>query len=172
MESMLHKKRWSPYVVGTGIGLLNVGAVYFLSQTIGASSAFERVGILLYSFVYPSLVPNTGYIFSLPPYINWHVAFVIGIFIGAWISAKLSGYTAQQIPSVWQANFGASWRTRALGAFVGGIIIMMGARIARGCTSGHAISGGMHLATAGWLFMIALFASGIVTAHILYKKGN
>lgn len=171
MEHILQKQRWSPYIVGASIGLLNVVAVYFFKQTIGTSSTFERLGVLLYKFVWPHMLEVWHYHFSSAPLINWQVAFVIGIFCGAVVSVKLSGYTPTRIPSLWQANFGSSFNKRALGAFIGGIIIMLGARIARGCTSGHAISGGMQLATAGWLFMIALFASGIITAHLLYRKG-
>lgn len=172
MENILYKKRWSPYLVGAGIGLLNVGTIYFLQQTIGASSAFERVGALLYSVFTPQHFDATGYHFASKPFINWSCAFVGGIFIGSYISARMSNYTVQRIPSVWQENFGASEVKRAIFAFVGGVIIMLGARIARGCTSGHAISGGMHLATAGWLFMITLFCSGIITAQVLYTKGK
>lgn len=170
MKTMLRKKRWSPVLVGTGIGLLNVVTFYLLNQTIGTSSAFEQLGVYLYSLFAPAYLASSEYPYMQTPVINWYVAFVVGIFFGAWISAKLSGYTPQAIPSVWQANFGPSKTIRALGAFVGGFVLMFGARIARGCTSGHAISGGMQLHTAGWMFMIALFVSGIVTAHLLYKK--
>jgi uncharacterized membrane protein YedE/YeeE len=54
--------------------------------------------------------------------------------------------------------------------FVGGVIVEYGAGIAGGCTSGLLISGGMLLAPAAFLFMGGMFASGIVTALIVYGK--
>ncbi len=169
---MLKEKRWPPYLVGTGIGLLGLATIVLMHETLGASSAFERFSAALYALLFPGFYKATGFQVDSGPIINWYCYFVIGILIGGWLSAKLSGFTPQRIPSVWQDNFGPSFFKRAIGAFIGGFILMMGARIARGCTSGHAISGGMHLATAGWLFMIAIFASGILTAHILYRKGR
>ena len=55
-------------------------------------------------------------------------------------------------------------------AFVGGVILMFGARLAGGCTSGHGISGSLQLAISGWTFFIAVFVAGIVTAFSLYGK--
>ena len=59
-----------------------------------------------------------------------------------------------------------------LGAFVGGAILIFGARMAGGCTSGHGLSGGMQLSTSGWIFLAAMFASGVPTAMLLYSKLN
>jgi len=54
--------------------------------------------------------------------------------------------------------------------FFGGILLEYGAGIAGGCTSGLAISGGVQLAPAAFLFIAGMFASGIITAMILYGK--
>ena len=59
---------------------------------------------------------------------------------------------------------------RMVMGFIGGFILLLGARIAGGCTSGHCISGGLQLAVSGWVFMIALFAVGIPAAMMIYKK--
>lgn len=170
MLFLLKEKRWSPYLVGFGIAAVGVASYYFFNHSLGASSAFERCALVLYALFSPVVLK--GYALIKPPFINWHVAFIIGVFFGSMIAANISGYRPEKIPSVWKDAWGNSWHGRILGAFVGGFILMLGARIARGCTSGHAISGGMQSATAGWLFMIALFASGILTAHILYKRGH
>ena len=50
------------------------------------------------------------------------------------------------------------------------VILIFGARMADGCTSGHAISGGLQLALSSWTFILAMFASGIATALLLYGK--
>jgi uncharacterized membrane protein YedE/YeeE len=55
-------------------------------------------------------------------------------------------------------------------AFLGGVIIMYGARMAGGCTSGHGISGSLQLAVSSWVFFLTMFAFGIGTALILFRK--
>jgi len=90
---------------------------------------------------------------------------------GALLSALLGGvfkFSAES--SVWTASFGPSKTKRLIAAFLGGIIIMYGARLADGCTSGHGISGCLQLAVSGWLFFIVMFASGILTAKLLYGR--
>jgi len=54
--------------------------------------------------------------------------------------------------------------------FLGAIVLEYGAGLAGGCTSGLLISGGSLLVPAAFLFMIGMFASGIVTALIVYRK--
>jgi uncharacterized membrane protein YedE/YeeE len=53
---------------------------------------------------------------------------------------------------------------------VGGFLALFGARLADGCTSGHGISGCLQLAVSGWFFFIVMFASGILTARLLYGR--
>jgi uncharacterized membrane protein YedE/YeeE len=57
-------------------------------------------------------------------------------------------------------------------AFIGGVVIIFGARLADGCTSGHGISGVLQLAVSSWTFFIVMFASGIVTAFILFRRNS
>jgi hypothetical protein len=59
---------------------------------------------------------------------------------------------------------------RFVAAFLGGVIIMFGARMAGGCTSGHGISGSLQLALSSWTFFLTMFASGILTALVLFRK--
>ncbi len=94
---------------------------------------------------------------------------VLGLLIGAWISAWLAGsYRVEHVPELWQSRFGSSKTLRYAGAFVGGVLVLFGARLAGGCTSGHGLSGGMQLAVSSWLFFAAFFASGIATAFTLF----
>ena len=93
------------------------------------------------------------------------------IFVGAFLSAMLCGvFKFSADSAVWTESFGPSKTKRLIAAFVGGIIIMYGARLADGCTSGHGISGCLQLAVSGWLFFIVMFASGILTAKLLYGR--
>jgi uncharacterized membrane protein YedE/YeeE len=49
-------------------------------------------------------------------------------------------------------------------AFLGGAIMGYGARLARGCTSGQALSGGAVLSVGSWAFALAIFASAYAVA--------
>jgi uncharacterized membrane protein YedE/YeeE len=70
----------------------------------------------------------------------------------------------------WKQAYGKQTWKRWLLLFLGGIVLEYAAGIAGGCTSGLAISGGMLLAPAAFLFIGGMFASGIVTALIVYGK--
>jgi uncharacterized membrane protein YedE/YeeE len=74
---------------------------------------------------------------------------LVGILLGAWVSSKLSGdRQPETVPELWARRFGPSARKRYLFAFLGGVVLMFGARLAGGCTSGHGISGSLQLAVS------------------------
>ena len=76
----------------------------------------------------------------------------------------------EKVPATWSQQFGSSSAKRLIAAFLGGVIIMYGARMAGGCTSGHGISGSLQLALSSWTFFLTMFAAGIVTALVLFHK--
>ena len=93
--------------------------------------------------------------------------------VGAIVASTLSGdRRVEHVPAIWQARFGPGRRRRYLGAFVGGALLLFGARLAGGCTSGHGISGGLQLSISSWIFMAGMFASGIITAMLIYGRAS
>jgi hypothetical protein len=97
--------------------------------------------------------------------------FVIFIYFGSLVGTKLSkSKHIEYVPIIWKENYGPSKLKRNIFAFLGGIILIFGARLAGGCTSGHAISGGLQLSVISWVFMMVVFAIGIPFAMIIYKK--
>ena len=60
----------------------------------------------------------------------------------------------------------------AIGAFIGGVIAMFGARLANGCPSGHGLAGASQLAVSGYLALIFFFIGGMISANLLYKGGK
>jgi len=168
----LKKEKWSPYAAGVFLGLINVLALLLISKPLGASTAFAKLTSYVVKFVHPSEMNTTYFKFILPPGINFTVVVVIGLLIGGFISAKMSGdfrwrsITDEQ----WITFFGPSvWKRWVIG-FFGAFIIEYGAQLAGGCTSGLAISGTMQLAPSGLIFIGAMFASGILTAFLIYGK--
>lgn len=96
---------------------------------------------------------------------------VIGVFIGDVLSSWLSGdRTRLKVPELWQWRFGNSVTKRFVAAFFGGALMMFGARLAQGCTSGHGISGSLQLAVSSWTFVGVFFVVGIVTAFLMFGK--
>ena len=172
MLNFLKKERWSPYTAGFVIALLAISSLFLFHKTIGVSTTFVKLAALFWLVINPEhLQENPYYLESLQnkAWIDWQVMLVFGIFLGAYLSAKLSHKnTPSKQPSTNQEDLNASKRYGT--AFIGGIILMFGARLAGGCTSGHAITGGFQLAVSGWLFMMAVFALGIPTALFIHNK--
>ena len=147
---------WSPYLVGAGIGILTWVAFAGFGDPLGVTTAFSRVASL---FAVPVIgsdaVATNSYWKSMPLKWDYGVWFLVGIPLGAFLSAIISG------TSVFK---------RFVAAFLGGIVIMYGARLAGGCTSGHGISGGLQLALSSWLFLAVMFATGLLVSRLMFRK--
>jgi hypothetical protein len=99
---------------------------------------------------------------------------VVGIFIGALAASVIDGsFKLEAVPPVWRERFGNSVGVRALGAFLGGIVAMFGARLADGCPSGHGLSGLMQLSVSGFIALTCFFGGGVLMAALVYRwKGG
>lgn len=172
MLSLLRQKTWSPYVAGTMLGLVYVASIAGASLIPGASGSFGNLASIVASAVAPTLAANPYFQFVKPPEVTWAVLMVVGMIFGAFISAKLSG--AFKVATVsdpqWIKMFGPARWKRWLAAFLGAVVIEYGAGIAGGCTSGLAVGGGLFLAPSAFIFMAGMFASGIPTAILLYRR--
>lgn len=163
---------WSPYLVGAGIGVLSWVAFAVFGDPLGVTTAYSRVASLFaLPFMGSDAVAANSYWKSMPLKWDYGVWFLVGIPFGALASAIISGtWRLELVPEVWKERFGPSVAKRFLAAFLGGIVIMYGARLAGGCTSGHGISGGLQLAVSSWLFLAVMFATGLVVSRIMFRK--
>jgi hypothetical protein len=168
----LGKPEWSPYVAGGLLGLVGVLAVALSNSLLGASGAFENVAGMIGKAVAPSTFNNLYFNFVMPPGISWQVILLVGIFLGGMLAARLAHtWKWRWLPDKqWTEIFGSSRLKRAVIAFFGAIVLEIGAGIAGGCTSGLAISGGMLLVPAAFIFMAGMFASGILTSLLIYRR--
>ena len=165
----LSMERWSPYAVGIGIGILSCITFLLSDKPIGCSTAFSRTSGMLESLFRGGKVAEKAYYKNFAPEIDWEWMLVLGIFLGAFISAIISGqFQAVWIPTKWAEAFGHSFTVRWLVSLIGGIILGFGARWAGGCTSGHGISGTLQLAVSSWLAAICFFIGGIATAMVIF----
>jgi hypothetical protein len=172
----IRKETWSPYVAGVLLGLVGILAVWLSNNLLGASGGFENLAGMIGKAVAPAAFDNVYFNFIMPPGITYGVILLIGIFFGGMIGAatsktlKWGKKDAANSDPLWKRTFGPQVWKRWVLAFVGAIILEFAAGIAGGCTSGLAISGGMLLAPAAFLFIAGMFASGIVTALIIYRR--
>lgn len=160
---------WSPYLAGIVLGLTLLATFYFVGWGLGASSAFSLltgVGVNKLSPDYAGRLEYfTQYLNVKAPLMNWVLFEVGGLFLGAFIGAIFN----KNFRFMLDKGQSMSVRTRLLTAFGGGILIGFAGRLARGCTSGVALSGGAQLAVAGWIFVIAMFASGLIAAKFMRR---
>jgi len=172
IKAYIRQELWSPYIAGILLGIVGVLAVWLSDSLLGASGAFENLAGIIGKAVAPDVFNNMYFNFIMPAAITWGVILLLGIIIGGFIGAWSSGTLkwSNNDDAQWKAIFGPQTWKRWVIAFFGAIILEYGAGIAGGCTSGLAISGGMLLAPAAFLFIAGMFLSGIVTARIVYGK--
>jgi hypothetical protein len=163
---------WSAYLTGAMLGLLAIFTLLFTGLLFGASGAFENIAGAILQTVAPAAADNTYWRFVMPAGMSWGVVMAVGLVIGAFIAAITSGdFKLRWISDdQWVQVFGPAHWKRWLALFFGAILLEYGAGLAGGCTSGLAISGGVQLAPAAFIFMAGMFISGIITAMIVYGK--
>ncbi len=174
--NQIRKETWSPYVAGILLGITGILAVWLSNSLLGASGAFENLAGMLGKALALKAFDNLYFNFVMPPGITWGVILLVGIFFGGLIGAatsrtlKWGKKDAANSDFQWRSIFGPqTWKRWVLG-FLGAILLEYAAGIAGGCTSGLAISGGMLLVPAAFLFIGGMFASGIVTALVVYRN--
>jgi uncharacterized protein len=179
MANPLKMKRWSPYLVGVLIGVLSWVTFLTMDKPLSTSTTIPKTAGFVTGLVAPTHVAENAYYakdINPPdkPMFDWQFFLVVALAFGALLAAKLAGSTfKEKVPPVWQSRFGPNKWGRYAGAFIGGVIILYGARMAGGCTSGHGISGGLQFALSSWLFFFSMFISGVITAFALFgMKGR
>ncbi|WP_424939407.1 YeeE/YedE thiosulfate transporter family protein [Aliiroseovarius sp. S253] len=176
------------------IGGMALGLVFFLAvllvKPIGVSTQFVILDGIIADVVNPEMVTKTDdgytstnaylaksggkYAKSVANPLNYSFIFVIAMMVGALLSAILrggNGADENKLPAIHYDNFGDTPMKRYAIAFIGGFIVLYGARLAGGCTSGHMMSGMMQTALSGYIFAAGAFAAAVPVAMMMYKKG-
>lgn len=166
------KARWNPYQVGIGLGILSWFAFGVLNQPLGISTALASTSsVCALPLLGSDGVANNAYWAKNPLKWDGGMLLLLGTFLGSLLSVLTSRtFRLEMVPTTWQHQFGSSVWKRLVAAFTGGVLLLFGARMAGGCTSGHGISGSLQLALSSWTFFLTLFISGILTALILFRK--
>ena len=176
---------------GLALGLVFFAAVA-LVKPIGVSTQFVIFNGILWDAASPDTVvvdeaaksgyasPNAylnksggRYAKSIAEPLNYGFIFVIAMIVGAGVSAVLRGGVARReraMPAIWRANFGDDRWKRYLAAFGSGFLVLYGARLAGGCTSGHMMSGMMQTAVSGYIFTLGALLAAVPIAVYLFRK--
>lgn len=165
------EKFWNPYAAGVALGLVLLASFLVFGKGLGASGAANRVAVTAAAAVAPAHVqanPTMAPLFKAGhPLDNWLVFEVLGVFLGGLVAAYTAGRLrrgkVEKGPRI-------SPQARFMFALLGGTIMGVAARLARGCTSGQALSGGALFSVGSWVFMLAIFAGGYAMAHFMRRQ--
>jgi hypothetical protein len=178
MSNPFKRKSWSPYVVGALLGVLSWFAFGTADKHLAVTLQFEHAAAMVQQAVVPQAEQRNPY-FAVraaegkSPTVSWELMLLVGVFVGSMLSSHLSGDRSRmKVPPLWRWRFGDNTAKRFTFAFLGGALMVFGARLAGGCTSGHGISGTLQLAVSSWIFIVLAFGVAIATAFVLFGWGG
>ncbi len=177
---------------GIVLGLVFLFAV-FLVKPIGVSTQFVILDGIIWNIFSDDLIQETAdsktgyssknaylnksggkYAKNVANPLNYSFIFVLSIILGAFLSAKSKGPSPTKLdrvaPEVWRNKFGEQGFKRYLASFVGGMLVLFGARLAGGCTSGHMMSGMMQTSISGYMFALGAFLAAVPIAVIMFGR--
>lgn len=161
----------NPYLAGVLLGLVLLLTIYITGRGLGASGALKSVAITAVDNVAPAHTRQSEYYKEYvgegkeSPLKSWLVFEVAGVLVGGFLSGLISGRLKFQTEGGPRIKKPLRW----IFAVLGGMLFSFGAQLARGCTSGAALSGMAVLSTAGFVTMMAIFGSGYAVAYFFRK---
>ena len=166
----MNKKYWNPYVGGMVLGTMLFLTFIIASQGFGASGTFSRLTAQALvgqdsSWMHNAYVAHY-FKHSDNALMNWTVIETLGILIGGFLSALFAGRF------IFRADKAPSYATgkRLFWAFIGGMIVAVATRLARGCTSGQGLDGMATFSVGAWIFMFTTFAAGLILAPLFKRQ--
>ena len=161
---------WSAYAAGVALGLVLLSAFVVMGHGIGASGAFASAAAAGVAAAAPAHAAGNAYWHAYTsagnPLGSWIVFEVLGMVAGGFLSAVLAGRWRRET----ERGPRAAARSRMLWGFGGGALMGFASRLARGCTSGLALTGGALMGVGSWVFMLSLFAAGYAVAPLLRRQ--
>lgn len=166
----IKKPHINPYLGGVLLGLLLLATFYLTGRGLGASGAIKSTVVASVHELAPEHAEASAYLSrflyaSKSPLYNWLVFEVLGILVGAFLSGVIANRLTWRIEHSPKIRY----QTRIAAALIGGILFGVGSQLARGCTSGAALSGSAAMATSGFLTMLAIFGSAYFFAWFFRK---
>lgn len=162
---------WNPYVAGVALGLVLLSSFLVMGKGLGASGGVNRVAIAAVDVVATDHVNDNAYLARVKangenPLDSYFVFEVLGVLLGGAVSAYAAGRQRACVVRGPRATI----PRRLLFALSGGVFMGIAARLARGCTSGQALTGGALMSSGSWIFMLAVFAGGYGLAWFVRRQ--
>jgi len=163
---------WNPYLAGFGLGLVLLAAFVIMGRGLGASGAFSSLVAVCVDAVAPAHASANNFYAEYigdgtgSPLKDWLVFEVLGVFVGGFIS----GLLANRVTKVIEKGPNISNSGRLTLAFLGGGLMGIGAKLARGCTSGQALTGGALFNVGSWAFMMMVFGGAYAAAYFVRRQ--
>ena len=158
---------WNPYLAGVALGLVLLATYVIFGRGLGASGALTRLSAWLAHAVAPAWVEHNGHVGSyFAPHTAWWDDWLVFELVGVGLGGLFSGLTAGRVRFGVDRGPRISDRVRLAFALLGGVIVGFASRLALGCTSGQALSGGATLALGSWVFTATVFAGAYLTAVV------
>jgi uncharacterized protein len=166
------KPYWNPYLSGIGLGLVLLLSYVIMGRGLGASGAFSSLVATGVNAIAPDHAKSNEFYTEYlgdgtkSPLKDWLVFEVIGVFAGGMLSGALAGRIKMSVEKGPRISTGG----RLSYAFAGGAIMGIGAKLARGCTSGQGLTGGAVLNVGSWAFMLAVFGGAYALAYFVRRQ--
>lgn len=166
-------KYMNPYAAGIFLGVVLFISFVLFGHGLGASGGVAKLASATVDTVSPGHTDRNAYLVGLlrgssNPLDAWLVFEIIGIAIGGFISGLLAGRVKVATFKGPNISDGTRWTA----ALIGGVIAGYGVRLARGCTSSQALSGGAVLSAGSWAFMFSVFGGAYLLAWFVRKLWN
>ncbi len=162
---------WNPYFGGFLLGILIIFTFYITGRGLGATGALKSSVVAIVNQADTQHAQENAYYSRFlsdeeSPLNNWLVFETLGLIVGAFLSGALNGrlgFKVQHSPKI-------TVKRRLIFALFGGLLFGLGAQIARGCTSGAALSGIAVLSVGGFITMLAIFGTAFLFAYFFRKN--
>lgn len=163
----------NPYYGGILLGIVLFLSFFITGNGLGASGTLSRFAVFIEDLIASDHVNRVPYLLKMAggdknPLDDWIVFVTLGTLLGGFISGVIHGRTKLETTKGPNISNHKRWML----AFFGGILFTYGARMARGCTSGQALSGGASLSSGSWVVMFAIFGGAYGLAYFVRKAWN
>jgi hypothetical protein len=169
----MSKGFWHPYAAGIALGLVLLASFVLSGQGLGGSGTFKRMNAAVLHAADPSWAEENGNIKAyFSPQQGPMNAGIVFLGLGTALGGVAAAFSARRFRVETIRGPKVSREVRWMLALFGGILSGFAAQLARGCTSGQALTGGAQLALGSWIFMFAVFAGAYAVAYFVRKQWN
>ena len=160
----------NPYLAGILLGFVLLASFLLLGTGLGASGGMARLAAYTEAVLFPAHTHASEYFgaWGRRPLNYYLVYMLVGIFLGGLVSAVFN----KRVSVTLERGKSASFTLRTIFALAGGVLVGFSSRLAGGCTSGQALTGGALLLTGSLVFLVCVFAGGYAAAFFVRRQWN